>query len=104
MQRVQLNVIPFKSLNERFGHAVGFRTAARSRAQFDPYHLSEVPGLVRDIRGAVVAEPLKRMRQHIDPAETVFDRLHHEVPDYVPGNAARGRHIAHNFPITTVPD
>jgi hypothetical protein len=55
-----------------------------------------------DICRSVVAEPLDLFRNPIHKAEASLDRLCHQIPDHLPGDAPRCGHIAHDFPIATV--
>ena len=59
-------------------------------------------GLVRDVAGAVIGQPLDGLRQSIDPAEAMLDGRHHQVANIVTLDPFGRSHEAHGFPVAAV--
>jgi hypothetical protein len=69
------HIIALKTLDETFGHAVGFGTVHRRETGHEPQDMGMSHRVVRRIRTPVIRQPFNGMRGLGDGSKAAFDRL-----------------------------
>ena len=95
------NVIALHGFDKALSHPVALRTAHRCRYRFKPDLSRKCPRLTRQVRTAVVGEPLNRLLRKLI-AKTLLDGCQHDIADDISGVSAGGGLPAHCFPIAAI--
>src|SRR5580704_6593589 len=101
-RRIYANVIALESLHERLSHAVALRRATRCPAGLQANIPGKTVGLMRDVAGTVVREPLRRMRHLRNLTEASGQGLHHDVPYQLSADACSRGSKGDGLPIAAV--
>ena len=95
------NVVTPERLHERLRDAVALRGAAPAIQQRQAERRCRLAGLLGDVGGATVGQPLDRMWDR-SCAEATLDAGNHQVADHLSRDARRGRQPHHDLAVAGV--
>src|SRR5690606_22220259 len=101
-QIIQVHVITFKRFYKSLCHAIALWAADRRCTNNEAQIFSKFSRLFFNVATAVICQPLEWLRYARRASKSILQAFHQQILDHLAVDAASGRHISHNFPITTI--